>query len=137
MAPARDALLSHCTDLLAGLGAVRSRRMFGGHGIYVDDLFIALIARDVLYLKTDMPTRGAFEAAGCLPFAYDGAGKTVTLGYFSAPEEALESPPLMEPWARLAMAAALRARAAKPSAARRVTKARPSKGASTKAPSKP
>ena len=29
-------------DKLPPLGAARSRRMFGGHGLYVDDLFVAL-----------------------------------------------------------------------------------------------
>ena len=107
-------LLNHCTELLAPLGAVRTRRMFGGHGIYVDDLFMALIAFDQLYLKADAETRPCFEAAGCEPFRYDKqGGESVSLGYFRPPEEAMESPALMQPWARLALGAALRARAAK------------------------
>jgi DNA transformation protein len=113
MATARHELVDHCLELFAPLGATRSRRMFGGHGFYVDDLFIALIAFDRLYLKADAQTRAAFEAAGCEPFVYDGKGKSVTLGYFSAPEQAMESAPEMRPWARLALEAALRARAAK------------------------
>lgn len=35
------------------------------------------------------------------------------MSYFRPPEEALESPPLMLPWARLALEAALRAANAK------------------------
>ncbi len=105
--------VTHCMELLSPLGSVRSRRMFGGHGFYVDDLFLALIAFDRLYLKADAQTRPRFEAAGCEPFVYDGQGKSVTLGYFTAPEDAMESPALMQPWARLALEAALRARAAK------------------------
>ena len=110
----RNEFVSHCIELLGSAGAVRSRRMFGGHGLYVDDLFVAVIAAERLYLKVDTPTRPAFEAAGCVPFVYTAAGKAVALGYFSAPEEAMESPALMQPWARYALAAALRARAAKP-----------------------
>ena len=136
MATVPNEFVSHCCELLAPLGAVRSRRMFGGHGFYVDDIFIALIAYERLYLKSDAVTRAAFEGAGCAPFVYDGAGKSVTLGYFSAPEEAMESPPLMQPWARLALAAALRARATKPRATRPVRKARPRKGSSARAPTK-
>ena len=30
------------------------------------------------------------------------------MGYFTAPEDAMESPALMQPWARLALEAALR-----------------------------
>lgn len=35
------------------------------------------------------------------------------MGYWTVPAEAMESPALMQPWARHALAAALRARAAK------------------------
>ncbi|HWH84019.1 MAG TPA: competence protein TfoX, partial [Burkholderiaceae bacterium] len=79
----------------------------------------------------------------CAPFAYDkvdanagGALRSVSIGYFSAPEDAMESPPLMQPWARQALAAALRARAAKPPAASPAKKARPRKGSASKAPRK-
>lgn len=116
--PADRELVAHCLELLAPLGAPRARRMFGGHGLYVDELFVALIAFDRLYLKADAQTRPRFEAAGCEPFVYDGGGRSVTLGYFSAPHEAMESPGLMQPWARLALEAALRARASKKPASR-------------------
>ena len=120
---AYDELAQHCVELLQPLGAARSRRMFGGHGIYVDDLFVALIIYDRLYLKADAHSRAAFEAAGCEPFVYDGAGKQVTVSYWSVPADAMESPALMQPWARLAIEAALRARAAKPAASARKPKA--------------
>jgi DNA transformation protein len=110
-------LVEHCRELLAPLGSVRSRRMFGGHGFYVDDLFVALIAFGRLHLKADASTRARFEAAGCEPFAYEAKGRRVALSYFTAPEDAMESPALMQPWARLALEAALRARAAKKAAA--------------------
>ena len=55
--------VQHCRELLVPLGAVRVRRMFGGHGFYVDELFIALIAFGRLYLKADASTRARFEAA--------------------------------------------------------------------------
>ena len=106
-------LLAHSLELLAPLGPLRSRRMFGGWGIYVDDIFIALIAFDQLYLKADAESRPQFEAAGCAPFQYEREGQVMSLGYFVAPEEAMESPALMTPWARLALGAALRARANK------------------------
>lgn len=122
--PADTEFVAHCRELLAPLGAVRSRRMFGGHGFYVDELFIALIAFGRLYLKVDERSRARFEAAGCEPFVYEGKGKPVTMGYFTAPEEAIESPALMQPWARLALEAAVRARAAKKAPARPARPAR-------------
>jgi DNA transformation protein and related proteins len=122
-----NALVDHCLELLAPLGAVRAKRMFGGHGLYIDELFVAIIAFERLYLKVDAPTQAAFEAAGCEPFVYDGKGKPITMSYWTVPAEAMESPHLMDPWARQAIAAALRARAAKPSAAPRKTRAAASK----------
>lgn len=120
---AYDELADHCIELLQPLGSARKRRMFGGQGLYVDDLFIAIIAFDRLFLKADDHTRAAFQAAGCEPFVYEGAGKQVTVNYWTVPAEAMESPGQMQPWARLAMEAALRARASKPTSGRRKTRA--------------
>ncbi|GLS92761.1 transcriptional regulator [Piscinibacter gummiphilus] len=119
--------IQHCLELLAPLGPTRARRMFGGFGLYADDLFVALVLGEQLYLKTDSTSRAQFEAAGCAPFVYDAAGKSVTVSYWTAPDEAMESPALMQPWARLAFEAALRARnkpgkAAKPASRRRPTR---------------
>ncbi|MBV8124363.1 MAG: TfoX/Sxy family protein [Burkholderiaceae bacterium] len=121
-------LLQHCVELLAPMGHVRSRRMFGGWGLYLDDLFVALIAFDQLYLKSDAATHAQFEAAGSQPFQYERKGQTVAaLGYFCAPEEAMESSALMRPWAQLALGAALRANSAK--AAKAAKASRPVKPA--------
>lgn len=129
-----DAFTELCVELLSPLGPVRVRRMFGGQGLYVDDLFMALIDDGQLFLKADEVTRERFVAAGCLPFSYPTKdGERQVMSYYRPPEEALESPPLMLPWARLALEAALRAAnakkakpaarsaTAKPAAARRRT----------------
>ena len=102
--------VSHCTELLAPLGSVRVRRMFGGWGFYVNDVFLALIAFERLYLKTNAHTQARFEQAQCEPFVFESKGKSLTMGYWTAPAEALDSPALMVPWARLALQAALQAR---------------------------
>ncbi len=114
-----NGFVAHCMELLAVLGPIRAKRMFGGHGLYADDVFVAIITGDQLYLKTDDQTRPRFEAAGCAAFRYDrrakdGSVTTASLGYYQPPEEALESGALMSPWARLAMEAALRSANAKP-----------------------
>jgi DNA transformation protein len=73
---------------------------------------VALVFRDVLYLKVDEPNRAAFESAQCQPFVYETKnGETGSLNYFTVPEEAMESPHEMIPWARRALAAAVSARA--------------------------
>jgi len=102
-----------CLELLAPAGNVRARRMFGGHGIYTDDLFVAIVAFDRLYLKVDAGTRPQFEAAGCQPFVYAGKARPIEMSYWTVPAEAMESPAEMLRWARLAIQAALAARSAK------------------------
>lgn len=105
--------VDHCLELLAPLGRVRARRMFGGHGLYADDLFVALIAGERLYVKVDADAEAHFTAAGCAPFVYEGQARPVKMSYWTVPDEAMESPSLMLPWARLAMQAALKAATAK------------------------
>jgi DNA transformation protein len=133
--PQADDWIAHCLELLAPLGAPRARRMFGGQGFYVDELFVAVGAGEQLYLKVDDETRGRFEAEGGQPFVVDSRGKLITMGFCSVPAEAMESPSLMRPWGRLALQAALRARQAKaPAKQSRKTAAKPAaaKTAATK-----
>jgi DNA transformation protein and related proteins len=132
---ARDAFAAHCVELLAPLGAARSKRMFGGHGLYVDELFIAIVVGEQLYLKVDAQTQAAFERAGSRPFSYEAQGRRQTMSYWAAPEAALESAAQMQPWARLALEAALRARASRPVSTRRRPSTAPAAAAAT--PRKP
>ena len=119
---AADDFASHCAELLAGTGEVRRRRMFGGHGLYLDGLFVAIVAFDRLFLKADETSAAAFQAAGGERFEYEVAGRRVALNYWSPPAEAMESPALMVPWARRAMQSALSAAAP---AARKTKRPRP------------
>ena len=116
----------HSIELLSSLGPVRVRRMFGGFGFYIDEVFMAIGIGDELYLKTDDITRSRFEVVGCRPFVYEASSKAVTVSYWTAPAEALESPALMLPWARLAFESGLRARAAK-APKRAISRSRPSR----------
>jgi DNA transformation protein and related proteins len=110
-----------CLELLASLGRPSARAMFGGHGLYVDGLMVGLIAGDQLYLKTDPASIGAWRAAGGRPFSYErGNGRApIEMSYWTPPVEAFDGEHAMQPWARLALAAALRQRAAKPAASRK------------------
>jgi DNA transformation protein and related proteins len=101
---------TYCTELLATAGQVHSKRMFGGYGLYVDDVFVAILIDDVLYLKADEKIRPRFEAAGGRRFEYVRQGRKQGLGFWTVPDEAMDSPALMRPWVQLALGAALRAR---------------------------
>lgn len=109
---------------LAPLGPVRARAMFGGFGVYLDDLMFALIAWDRLFLKVDDATRATFEKAGGKPFVYDQGGQAVTMSYWEPPKPAFKDAGALMPWAELGLAAARRARAAKKPKATRPKRAR-------------
>ncbi|HEX9672134.1 MAG TPA: TfoX/Sxy family protein [Burkholderiales bacterium] len=103
--------IEHVVELLAPLGHVSVRRMFGGHGLYCDGVFVGIVHDDTLYLKADAGSRAEFERAGCEIFSYKRKGKVATLNFYRAPGDAMDSPQRMLPWARKALEAALRARA--------------------------
>jgi DNA transformation protein and related proteins len=120
MAQAPSDFANYCCELLASAGHCVPKRMFGGFGISTDGLTLAIIADlgdgEKLWLKGDADTRSRYEAAGCPRFEYQAKGKTVGVNYFAAPEDAMDSPDAMRPWAALALDCAVRARAAKPPA---------------------
>lgn len=96
-------------DLLDGLGGIAIRRMFGGAGLYRDATMFALIADDVLYLRTDGQNRPDFEAAGMAPFK-PFADKPMLMPYHEAPPELFEDAAEMTAWAGRAWDAARRNR---------------------------
>lgn len=112
--PITDPFVLHACELLSCLGPVQAKRMFGGYGLSVDGMNVAIIAFDTLFLKTNVDTVAQWLAAGSRPFEYEARGKRLALHYHTPPDEALESPDLMAPWARLALQAALAARSPKP-----------------------
>lgn len=101
--------VAHVCELLEAVGPIRWRRMFGGYGLYCDDLFFALIADDVLYLKTDDGNRPAFEALGLEPFR-PFPDKDAVMAYHPVPDEVLDDRDALAAWANGAVGAALRAR---------------------------
>ncbi|MFO1308506.1 MAG: TfoX/Sxy family protein [Burkholderiales bacterium] len=107
------AFLDHLRELMrAGGRAVSARAMFGGHGLYVDGLFVAIVDDDVLYLRADDANRAEFASLGLPPFEYATKdGRRQAMSYLRAPDEALDSAQAMAPWVRSALGAALRAAA--------------------------
>lgn len=110
---AQQDFVAHVVDLLQALGPVYSRRMFGGHGVFLDGMMFALIVNHDLFFKVDDDNRADFEAEGLTPFTYQSQGKSRSLSYYQAPEEVLESLDIMRDWGNRGFAAALRAAARK------------------------
>lgn len=124
----RSDFAQYCCELLQTVGPCTAKRMFGGWGISTEGLTIGITADlgdgEKLWLKASDDSRHQWEAAGCERFIYastkDGEPVSRSMNYYSAPEEAMDAPHAMAPWARLALQAAVAAKATKP--AKRVKK---------------
>lgn len=110
---ASEGFIELLKDVLAGLGPVSIRRMFGGAGVYADGVMFGLVADDTLYLKADAATKAAYEAEGLKPFGYGSGGKRIDLPYWRIPERLLDDPDEMTEWARTALSVARAGAAAK------------------------
>ena len=97
-------------EVFEHFGSIRSRRMFGGYGIYHDDLMFGLVADDVLYLKADAESSEFFVEKNLAPFEFTKKGKTMQMSYFMAPEEIYDDPEEARLWGIRAFEAALRAK---------------------------
>jgi DNA transformation protein len=100
-------------EVFESFGPIRSRKMFGGHGIYHNDLMFALVAGDELYLKTDGVSRALFERLDLGPFEFVANNKTSKMSYYKAPDEIYDDPEQAAYWAEQAFQAALRVNAIK------------------------
>lgn len=117
--PVTDPFVLHACELLSCLGPCKAVRMFGGYGLSVDGMNVAIIARDTLFLKTNAETEPRWLAAGAQPFRYEARGKTMSLHYHTPPDDALESPALRRhgrgwPWTRRSRRANQRRAASRP-----------------------
>ncbi|MFG1342023.1 TfoX/Sxy family protein [Xanthobacter autotrophicus] len=102
-------------DLFSAFGDVRTRRLFGGRGVYADGLMFAIEVGGILYLKADADHAALLESRGSVPFSYlaKGAVRTMT-GFWSVPEAALDDGDDLAALARRSLALARAAAARKP-----------------------
>jgi DNA transformation protein len=114
--PVTDGFVAFVLEQLEPIGAITSKRMFGGVGLYAGDLFFALVAGDVLYLKVDDSMRGALESAGARPFQPypDRPRGGGSMQYFSVPAAVLEDGDALIAWATRSVTVARLQRAAPP-----------------------
>ena len=117
----RQARVREVLSLLLPLGPVEARSMFGGHGLYLEDIIFGLIGDQEIWLKVDAETKPAFRQAGSHPFVYTGKNRPVEMPYWAAPAGAQRTPDALLSWARLAVAAGRRASAKKRAAQRKKT----------------
>ena len=95
--------LDYVVDQLSCIGEITVKKMFGGVGLYHNELFFGLIASDVLYFKVDDENRPAYLNAGARPFQpYD---ESSSMSYYEVPVDVLEDVDRLRTWARASVAA--------------------------------
>ena len=99
--PAPNKFATEVVALLAELSEVRSRAMFGGHGLYCGATFFGLIAYERLFFKVNDDTRSEYIARGTEPFS-PSPGKTMK-SYYEVPCEVFENDEELVRWARRAV----------------------------------
>jgi len=95
-----DTFTSFVLDQLAGLGDVRAKAMFGGHGLYRGETFFGIVYKGRLYFRVDDVARQEYVERGMKPFR---PSSRQTLGtYYEVPVQVLEDPAELSRWARRA-----------------------------------
>ncbi|ATC57346.1 TfoX/Sxy family DNA transformation protein [Vibrio anguillarum] len=88
-------VLKDSMRLFEQLGRVKSRSMFGGFGIFVDDTMFALVVNDKLHIRADDLSTSRFKEQGYEPYIYKKRGFPVVTKYFALPNNCWENPSLI------------------------------------------
>ena len=95
---ADPAFRDQVVDMLSPIGAIDSRSMFGGYGIFAEGDMFALISGSALFFKVDDSNRSHYEAAG--------SAQHKPMPYYRVPGEVLDNQPRLLEWARTSIAVA-------------------------------
>ncbi|WP_186420901.1 TfoX/Sxy family protein [Bosea sp. CS1GBMeth4] len=93
-------------EVFAPVTSVRTRRMFGGLGVYAGEAMFALAFDGEIFLKTTEATRPEFAAAGSEPFRYSARSRDRELSYWRLPAAAFDDEEVLRRFTGLALAAA-------------------------------
>ena len=83
-------------DLLAPIGDVHSRAMFGEYGIFHEGDMFALISGSSLYFKVDDSNRALYEGSGSEKFG--------RMPYYEVPADVFEEPAELHEWTNISVA---------------------------------
>jgi DNA transformation protein len=97
-------------DQLGALPDVRTRAMFGAHGLYAGEQFFGILDEGRLFFKTDSLSQLDYTARGMEPFTYEMKGRVMTMTYHEVPPDVLENARELVAWAQRAITVAARNR---------------------------
>lgn len=107
--PLSPGFSDYVVELLAGMGRVQAKRMFGGAGLYRDGVMFGILDDDAVFFRVDDRLEADLRAQGSAPWVYSmkSDGSIRSMGYWRMPETAADDPEEAVAIARRAFAAAL------------------------------
>ena len=90
--------LEHILDLLDDEEGISFKRMFGGYGLFKNELAVALILRSEIFMKVDQSNINDYKSAFSKQFTYKKKGKDICLSNWAIPSEILEDKDLFIVW---------------------------------------
>lgn len=97
---ADTSFLDFVLEQLADAKGLKTRNMFGGHGLYIGDTFFGIVHKGALYFRTDEASRVAYKKAGSRPFNPKGVQELHR--YYEVPADVLEDAAELLAWAKTA-----------------------------------
>lgn len=101
--------IDYILDILSSFNGIKFRKMFGGYGIYKDNIFFGIISDDILYFKVDESNRSMYELRGSKQFTYERKDrKKIAMSYWEVPADILENRNELALWTQNAFETARR-----------------------------
>ena len=95
-----DSFHNFVLEQLGALSSLRSKRMFGGYGLYSNEVFFGIVYDGRLYFKTHADTLPDYLAHHAAVFA--PSEKQILKNYREVPVDILEDSERLQLWARKA-----------------------------------
>ncbi|MDB2415202.1 TfoX/Sxy family protein [Rickettsiales bacterium] len=93
-----NSFVEYIIELLSPYGNIIAKSMFGGYGVYKNNIIIGIISQDELYFKVDDSNRTQYQNMNSEIFTYEARGKINKISYWKVPLEILEDAQLLEEW---------------------------------------
>jgi len=103
---AAGSFITYVRDQLRMFGPIEARPMFGGFGLYLDDLFFGIVHDDRLYFKTNSRSAADYIDQGMEPFRPNP--RQTLKNYYEVPPDVLEDSERVTNWAKAALSVARR-----------------------------
>jgi DNA transformation protein and related proteins len=98
--PYSNDYLQYVLEQLSGLQGAVSRRMFGGAGLYYDELFFGLLAANTLYFRVNDENRPEYAALGMSRFRPYKDKPHLSFNYYEVPAHVLDNAAELVRWAQ-------------------------------------